>query len=178
MTASAGTASEAPRLEQGRVANARKRAPQIVERIDGGVGGDGNAKSVHEVLLGEPVLGDGERLRRRKDGNDARRGVERRCGHILELASHDIDTRGKSRDRIAVAIRADRCCRRDVEGRGLALVGIDVRLEAESRGSHGEHAAELAAAEDTDRAAGRQLAVRHYPRPPRRRTRFEPRARP
>ena len=102
-----------------------------------------------------------------KTGATRARRFKRLGRNVLELAGDDIDGVGEARDRVGIGVGADRLGGGDVEGRCAGLIGIDVGLEAEPARGHGQHAAELAAAEDADGAAGRQRSVRHYPRPPR-----------
>ena len=69
---------------------------------------------------------------------------------ILELEGDDVDGAGKGGERRFVVIGGDGARRGDGEGRALRVGAIDVAGEAEFGGGDGQHAPELAAAENAD----------------------------
>ena len=86
--------AEAARLEQRRRLDARQGRAQILQPVDAGIRGDGDAEPADEILLGQAILRDGERLGLGENRRRARRRFKRLGRHVLELAGHHVDVLG------------------------------------------------------------------------------------
>ena len=75
--------------------------------------------------------------------------------HVLELERDDIDAARELADPIEIVVRRLHLDVRDLPGRRVVLGRERVHAIAEAARGHGEHAAELAAAQHADRRAGR-----------------------
>ena len=114
-----------------------------------------HAGALERRLLERPVLADGDRGGRWAHGARCRQRLERRCRHILELRR---DRRGLPRHRheaVAVEIGTPHMAMGD-QARRAGRIGVEHHdgIAGGLRGV-GEHAAELATAEDTERRAWR-----------------------
>ncbi len=78
-----------------------------------------------------------------------------RTRHVLELECHRIAGAGEGCEHCFVVIPRMGAKRRHLKRRRVLLVGIDVRLQPEARGRQCEHAPQLSAAENADRASRR-----------------------
>ena len=74
----------------------------------------------------------------------------RRAGQVLELEGQQVDAGGKRADRAGVVVAAHHFARRHLAGGRPALVGVYLHPVAKRRRRAGEHAPELAAAQDAD----------------------------
>jgi hypothetical protein len=127
---------------------------QVGKAFDGRVFSRHEPKIARQLLLVEAVLGDGQRLRAGANSAAPRQKFDRLQRDIFELVGGNRHGRRKGRQRRLVIVRRKRCCRRHVERRAGA-VSVDMALEAKPCGGHGQHAAKLTAAENTNLRAGR-----------------------
>ena len=117
------------------------------------------AKPGDELFFDQPVLRDFERLRagaHRYMPRQEAHGIDR---HILELDRNGIARRGKGDEARFVVPRRVDMVRGNLRRDALTLGGVAVHLIAELRRGDREHAAELAAAQDTDRRTRCQQAI-------------------
>ena len=103
-----------------------------------------------------------ETARLRAPGSTAVRAARKRDGggrDVLEFVGDDVDGGGEVGERRLVVIGRDGAAAATAKA-GLGGIGaVDVAVEAELGGGHGQHAAELAAAENADDHARAARAV-------------------
>ena len=126
---------------------------QLRERADRREGGDRDAGAGEEPLLPQPVLGGVEDRSRRPHGSVRGGGLGGVGGDVLELEGDDVHPAGEVADRVEVVIGGLDLAVGDLAGGGVVVRGEGVHPVAHPAGGDGEHAAELAAAEDADGGA-------------------------
>src|SRR5688572_5245289 len=150
--------SEAARLQDAGRAERRKRALKVRDRVHGGIGCDRNAEALENPLLGQAVLRDLERARRRPYGPDARDGPRRRDRHVFPVEGDDVDAaREAGQPRAVVEVPGDDFG--DRRARHVSAAVVHRELEPERDPGEGHHPAELAGADDADAHGGPQLAA-------------------
>src|SRR6185437_8363389 len=158
-------------LENGAWSDLCHRRRQGRNACDVTVSGGGNAVGPEKILLLKPVLADRKDARPRMNGPMLCEDGGGRGGHVLELEGHDIDRVGETRQRALVVIGGDRCEGRNLHRRTVGLGAENVTAIAKRSSGQRGHAAELAAAENADDAAGfdhPRVTILPASRPPRR----------
>src|SRR5690606_34512863 len=117
--------------------------------------GDAGAEEI--ALLVEAILRDRERGRcgrnARASGDQRLRGFGR---HVLELGRHHLNAAREVSKRGVIEIIADDGFGRNARSGAVGFVGENADIKAQLRGGLAQHPAQLAAAENADRAAGRE----------------------
>ncbi len=143
------------------MAQARQGGAQVVGGIDGREPHGGNAGAVQEGLLLQAVLGDPQGPRIWRDRRAQLRQLVQGDGrHVLELEGDDVGGLRQRFQTLWVVIGGDDGVGGDAGRRGVGLGVEDGDVEAKARGGQGQHAAKLAAAQDSDGRAGRQGIAR------------------
>ena len=112
------------------------------------------AEIAQKRLFRQPVLSQRQSAGARTDRHALREKFDRRRRHVLPLEGDDVDALSEAGERRLVVERGDGPRRRRVIGRRRLFGGEDVGAQADLQRRHGEHAAELAGAENADRRAG------------------------
>ena len=137
----------------------RQRATQVLGAVDGGEGDGGHAARVEEGLLLEAGPGrrpgPGRRARPRRPARPARSTAAAGTFSNSKVTTsaglgQGLQGRGDRHRRATMVRAATRLA-------GASASGVeDDDVEAQARGGQGQHAAELAAAQDADGRAGRE----------------------
>ena len=144
----------APGLENAGRTDGGERAFQIFRRIDRRVGRGPAAQLLDKVLLAEAVLRGFQRAGVGQQGNVAQ-CRQRPDGDILELIGHHRAITGKARHGFGIVPGCASESRTNLGGDAVGLGRVDVAAIAKLRRRHGQHPAELAAAQNSDGFARR-----------------------
>ena len=147
--------AEAGGLEHARPAQRLDRLRQRLLVRDLEIARHRHVDGGEEVLFPQPLLGQVQHARVGPRRLPLRQLLAGGRGHVLELEGHDIDRLREPLQRGEVVIGGNGGRVGDVAGRRVLVRAIDVAAIAEPRGRHGRHAPQLPAAQDADRAAGR-----------------------
>ena len=149
--------AEAAGLEHGRQPDARDRGAQARGRRHVGVVGGADAQPLDEVFLGEAVLGGFQDFLLGQ--HRAARAEDHRGGgrHVLEFIGDDIDVGCEQFQRLDIGIFGAGGIQHDVERRRIRVRRKHLAAQAEPCRRHGQHPAQLSAAENSDGVAGLQL---------------------
>ena len=149
------------RLQHGRTSNARHPLEQVGFAVHLEVRRDWHAVAREEPLFADAVLRHFEcgavGAHQRFLGG---RG-HRRSRHILELERHHVHGPREGTHLIEVVVRRDDLDVGNLPGRRVVLGRQRVHAVAETARRHGEHASELAAAEDADGGTGSDAGAAH-----------------
>src|SRR6185312_11732678 len=113
------------------------------------------AQGANKVFLGQPVLGGFQRPLAGMKRFAAGQIGNRRARQILELECDGIADFGETGEHVVIVIGSRDLERRNLEGRRVVLVIVDRRIQSQPRRRHGQHATQLAAADNADHAARR-----------------------
>ncbi len=149
--------AEAAGLDHRGQADARDRGAQGRRRRHIGVIGGADPQLFHEVLFGEAILRGFQDFPVGQQRTPRRQDHRGGCGHILEFVSDDVDVVGEQLQRLDIGIfRASRVLHH-VEGGGVRIGREHLAFQPEPRRRHGQHPAQLPAAENSDGVARLQL---------------------
>lgn len=118
--------------------------------LDEGKWGYGKSVIGEEAFFAEAVLGDFEDAVAWSDGCPCFGFADGEEIDIFEFESDDIDGLGEVANGIAIFVGSDEGLMSSVACGCILFGGEDVHTIAESEGDEGEHASELASAEDAD----------------------------
>jgi hypothetical protein len=110
-----------------------------------------NSGRRQKLFLGETILANGQRLGARPDKATLRKGRRGARRNVLEFKGDELDLARELRQRHNVFIRRDRSFACDVECRAIGVLRVNMAPEPEFRGCQGEHAPQLAAAQNPNR---------------------------
>ena len=157
--------AERARLQHRRQADFGEAVGELGGTVHRRVGRGGDAELADEILLDQPVLGQFQHLRVRRDLlalAEERRGLGR---DVLEFIGDDVDRIGEAGERVFVLVVGASKGVHHLEGAGVLLRRIDMAAQAERRGGERQHAGELSAAENPNGRAGfQQHTLRSFPR--------------
>src|SRR5690606_16544023 len=146
--------AHAARLEHAIAAEPGKPLHEIVIAFYRDEGRRRDAERVEKNFLRQPVLGRLQRLGEGMDGHAVGKGAGRDAGNILEFVGDHVAGGRKLLQPSAVLVGG---CNVDVRNLSGGAVGLRIqhrRAVAEPGCRHGQHAAELAAADNSDCCAG------------------------
>ena len=140
-------------LEDPRQTDLAHRALELSARADRAPARGGNLEPLEQTLLGDAVLGGGERRDRRTDARAARAGgmlAQRLDGDVLPVEGQHLTILREPLQHLRIG---ERCMDHggDLAGRGLPRGIEEEKVEPERITGERQHAAELAAADDADR---------------------------
>ncbi|MNP05627.1 hypothetical protein D3C76_975820 [compost metagenome] len=141
--------TEGAGLQHARQADAGHRGIEVGLRLDVGEGRSGDAQLLEHRLLEPAVAGDAQGFGAGVDRHELREEGHGLGRHALELEGHQVDLVGQLAQVVLVAVVGA-----DVLAEGLGA-GVRRRVEegevhAQRSARQGQHAAELAATDDTD----------------------------
>ena len=140
-----------------RFADARGGGHGFLSCRSRGEGHGGRAVGVEEGLFVDPVLGDGERARAGRDLGAQRNQLVDGCRrNVLELIGDDVRVVGEFPQRRRIVIGADQALHGHAARGRVGVAFQHHGVEAQLRGRLGQHAAQLAAAQDADGRSRRE----------------------
>ena len=127
----ASVVTETPPLQDDRPAQRFRGTVEIACVIDGNEGRGRNAELAEEPLFGEAILGRGEHLGLRVDGNLPGHLFQDFDRHVLDVECQDIDLFRQRPKRIGIVERGH-ADRRDLAARGVPCGVQKVAVDAQS----------------------------------------------
>ncbi|ENN87345.1 hypothetical protein RHSP_26621 [Rhizobium freirei PRF 81] len=151
--------TEAPGLQYALAAEIGKGCFEIGLTVDSTEAGRRNAAIIDEALLGQPVLRHLERFWRRIDVDILGELLGSMDRNVLEFVCHDIAAFRQIGKGGRIVIGGGDLLAGDLRCWTIGLRFEDDGAEIQASSRHGEHAAELAAADDADRLFGHRSSI-------------------